>query len=88
MVEAAGFHVERLTFTNASIFPIMFGSRWWQRRRGLKPAEEAQGEISIPSAPVNHTLAALLRSEAALVRRLDMPVGSSLLLLAQKRGAA
>jgi hypothetical protein len=37
---------------------------------------------------VNHTLAALLRSEAALVRRLDMPVGSSLLLLAQKRGAA
>jgi SAM-dependent methyltransferase len=88
MVEAAGFHVERLTFTNASIFPIMFGLRWWQRRRGLKPAEEAQGEISIPSAPVNHTLAALLRSEAALVRRLDMPVGSSLLLLAQKRGAA
>ena len=25
MVEAAGFHVERLTFTNASLFPIMCG---------------------------------------------------------------
>ena len=30
-------------------------------------------------------LAALLKSEAAVVRRLDMPIGSSLLLLAQKR---
>jgi len=85
MVEAAGFHVERLTFTNASLFPIMLGSRWWQRRRGLKPAAEAHGEISIPSAPVNHALAGLLACEASLVRHVDMPVGSSLLLLAQKR---
>lgn len=85
MVEAAGFHVERLTFTNASLFPVMFGSRWWQRRRGLKPAEEAHGEISIPSAPVNQVLAGVLRCEASLVRRIDMPIGSSLLLLAQKR---
>lgn len=86
MIEEAGFHVERLTFTNASLFPVMFGRRWWQRRRGLKPAEDAHAEISIPSAPVNHVLAGLLTCEAALVRRLDMPIGSSLLVLAQKRG--
>lgn len=85
MVERAGFHVERLTFTNASLFPIMFGTRWWQRRRGLKPAAEAQGEISIPSAPVNQALAAVLKVEAALLQRVNMPIGSSLLLLAQKR---
>jgi len=85
MVEAAGFHVQRLTFTNASLFPIMFGSRWWQRRRGLKTAAEAHGEISIPSALVNRTLTGVLACEAALVRRLDMPIGSSLLVLAQKR---
>lgn len=85
MVEAAGFHVERLTFTNASLFPLMYGSRWWQRRRGLKPAAEAHGEISVPAAPVNHALTGLLKCEASLVRRLDMPIGSSLLLLARKR---
>ena len=85
MIEAAGFHVERLTFTNATLFPLMFGSRWWQRRRGLKPAEEAHGEISIPMAPINHALTGLLKCEASLVRRLDMPIGSSLLVLAQKR---
>lgn len=85
MIETAGFHVERLTFTNASLFPIMLGTRWWQRRRGLKPAEDAHGEISIPSALVNHTLTSILKCEAAFVRRLDMPIGSSLLVLAQKR---
>src|SRR6478752_6786724 len=83
MIEAAGFHVARLTFTNASLFPIMMGTRWWQRRRGLKAVEEAHGEISIPSAAVNHTLTGLLKCEAALLRRLDMPIGSSLLVLAQ-----
>jgi SAM-dependent methyltransferase len=84
-VEAAGFHVERLTFTNTSLFPVMFGLRWWQRQRGLRPAEDAQAEIGIPTAPVNHALTGLLKIEAALVRRLNMPIGSSLLLLAQKR---
>ncbi len=85
LVEGAGFHVHRLTFTNATLFPVMFGLRLWQRLRGLRPAEEAQAEIGVPAAPVNHALTALLALEAAVVRRVDMPVGSSLLLLAQKR---
>ncbi len=84
-LEGAGFHVDRLTFTNTSLFPVMFGLRWWQRRRGLKPAEEAQQEIGIPAAPVNQALTGLLKLEAGLVRRFDMPIGSSLLVLAQKR---
>ena len=85
LIESSGFHVARLTFTNVTLFPIMFGTRWWQRRRGLKPAEEAHGEISIPSSVVNGTLTAVLKCEASLLRRVDMPVGSSLLVLAQKR---
>lgn len=84
-IEAAGFHVERLTFTNASLFPVMFGLRWWQRRRGLKPAAEAQREIGVPAPPINRALAALLTLEARLVQRTNLPVGSSLLVLAQKR---
>ncbi|HTV03071.1 MAG TPA: hypothetical protein VMF13_21160, partial [Luteitalea sp.] len=87
-IESAGFHVERLTFTNTTLFPIMFGLRWWQRRRGLKPAAEAQQEIGIPSAPVNHALTGVLKLEAGLLRMLDMPIGSSLLVLAQKRSPA
>ena len=49
------------------------------------PAAEAQQEIGVPAAPVNHALTALLTLEAGLVRRMNMPIGSSLLVLAQKR---
>jgi ubiquinone/menaquinone biosynthesis C-methylase UbiE len=83
-VTSAGFRVARLTYTNASLFPLMFAVRATQRLVGLKPAEEAEGEITIPAAPVNAALSMLLSAEAALVRHVPMPVGSSLLCLAYK----
>jgi ubiquinone/menaquinone biosynthesis C-methylase UbiE len=83
-VERAGFRVARLTYTNASLFPLMLAVRAAQRLVGLKPAEEAEGEITVPAAPVNTTLAGLLGVEAALARHVPMPVGSSLLCLAHK----
>lgn len=88
MLEAAGFSVARLTFTNFTLFPLMFAVRTLQRWRGLRPAADAQAEITPPAAPVNAALTALLRLEAAIVRRVDMPVGSSLLVLASKGRAA
>ncbi len=83
LLERAGFTVRRLTFTNVSLFPIMLITRTLQRWRGLKPASEAHGEITPPAAPVNAALTGVLRLEAALVRRVNMPVGSSLLVLAR-----
>src|SRR5690606_34429494 len=83
LLERAGFTVRRLTFTNLSLFPIMLVTRTLQRWRGLKPASEAHGEITLPVAPVNAALTGVLRVEAALLRHVDMPVGSSLLLLAR-----
>lgn len=84
MVEGAGFHVQRLTFTNVTLFPMMYTLRWWQRLRGLRPAAQAEREIRVPLSPINRALAGLLLIEAALLRRTDMPIGSSLLLLARK----
>jgi SAM-dependent methyltransferase len=83
-LEAAGFEVERITFPNCTLFPLMAGVRTLQRLRGLRRAEEAHGEITPPWRPVNQLLAALLRAEAWLVRRVNMPVGSSLLVVARK----
>ena len=83
-VTGAGFRVARLTYTNASLFPLMFAVRATQRLVGLKPAEDAEGEITVPAAPVNAALSTLLSVEAALVRHVPMPVGSSLLCLAYK----
>ena len=84
LIEPAGFHVERMTYTNAALFPIMLGVRGVQRAAGLAQESAAEGEITIPPAPVNSALSALLAVEAALVRVVPMPFGSSLLCLARK----
>ena len=80
-LEAAGFTIERLTYTNATLVPPLALARYLQRRRGLR---EEPREITVPPAPVNAILSAALQVEAAWVRRFDAPFGSSLLCLARK----
>ncbi len=82
---AAGFTVQRLTYTNATLFPLLFSVRLLQRRLGLASESEATGEITVPPTPVNATLSALLAGEAALSRHMDLPFGSSLLCLARAK---
>jgi ubiquinone/menaquinone biosynthesis C-methylase UbiE len=77
----AGFNVRRMSYTNATILPVVAAVRLLQRVSGH---EESQQEISIPPAPVNAALTAALAVEAALVRLVNMPFGSSLMALAQK----
>jgi ubiquinone/menaquinone biosynthesis C-methylase UbiE len=87
LVEGAGFQIDRLTFVNASLFPVMLPVRLVQRWRstgGEVPAGEF--DIRIPPAPVNGLLTALVRAEAAALRVVDMPIGSSLLCHARKPG--
>jgi hypothetical protein len=74
-----------MTYTNASITPIVAAVRFVQRLSGGH--EESEREISIPPAPLNAALTALLAVEAAALRFVDLPFGSSLLALAQKRSA-
>jgi SAM-dependent methyltransferase len=80
-LEAAGFSVERITHTNAVLFPMMLAARAAQRLSGAR-AEES--DIRMPAAWVNQTLSAALAVEAGLVRRIPMPFGSSLLAVARK----
>jgi hypothetical protein len=84
LLEPVGFRIERMTYTNATLFPLMLGVRGVQRVMGLAPESEAEGEITVPSSPVNAALSALLAIEAGLVRAMPMPFGSSLLCLARK----
>jgi len=79
-----GFEVRRMTYTNATIAPIVAAVRLVQRLSGH---EESHQEISIPPMPVNAALTGLLALEAAAMRYVDMPFGSSLLALARKRDA-
>jgi ubiquinone/menaquinone biosynthesis C-methylase UbiE len=83
-LERAGLRVERMTYTNFSLFPLMLASRTLQRIRGVDRPEEIAREIAVPSPPVNAALVAVLSLEARALRHVDMPIGSSILCLARK----
>ena len=80
-LERGGFTIERLTYTNFSILPIVATTRWLQRLAGHK---ESSREISVPPAPVNVALTAVLAIESLALRVVDMPLGTSVLCLARK----
>jgi SAM-dependent methyltransferase len=80
-LEGAGFELRRISYTNATIIPAVMAVRLLQRLSGHT---ESTAEISIPPAPVNAALSALLAVEAAALRVVNMPFGSSLLALARR----
>jgi SAM-dependent methyltransferase len=79
---AAGFRVTRASYTNFSILPMIAAVRLKQRLGGAHV--ESQDEITVPPAPVNALLSGILAAEAAAFRVVNMPLGSSLLAIAQK----
>ena len=83
-VTQSGFAIERLTYTNATLFLPLLALRTLHRFRGLAPEADAQREITVPGAPVNGLLSAVLFLESLWLRRFRSPVGSSLLCLARK----
>ena len=83
----AGFEIRRLTYTNCTLMPLVVPVRLSQRIIGLSTPEETGADIVIPPAPVNALLSALVACEAAALRYVDMPVGSSILTLSRKPAA-
>jgi SAM-dependent methyltransferase len=86
IVENAGMQVHRLTYLFASLFPAMLAVRALrrdQRAGGASPAGE-DWEMRVPVAPINTALTWILSGEAAISRRIPMPVGSSVLVVARK----
>ncbi len=83
-LEAAGFAVLRLTYTNATLFLPLLVSRMIQRRRGLRQEAEAEHEISVPPAPINAAMSMAMWAESLWLRVFNAPFGSSLLCLAEK----
>ena len=81
-LEAAGLRVTHSSYTNFTILPLVAAIRLKQRLSGHV---ESNDEISIPPAPINALLSGLLAAEAAALRLVNMPLGSSLIAVARKR---
>ena len=84
-LERAGFRVQRITYTNASLFPITATVRVVQRLRGVNAEATSKGDFYVPPEPINTLFSAALTVESMLVKAgINMPVGSSVLCLATK----
>ena len=84
LVESAGLEAVRIRYVFGSLLPLMLGVRTVQRL--LRTFREPQGDsdLAVPSAPFNAGLTALVGAEAVLARRVTIPFGSSLLIVAKK----
>ncbi|MDQ3071537.1 MAG: class I SAM-dependent methyltransferase [Acidobacteriota bacterium] len=84
-LERGGFMTLRATYTNAATMPIVAAVRTLQKRGWMRGEGGRARDIEVPAAPINTALTAALAIEAALLRVANMPFGSSLLALAEKR---
>jgi SAM-dependent methyltransferase len=82
LLEAAGFTIRRITYTNFTTLPLTAGVRFAQRFTGGH--QESAVEITIPTPALNSILSGVLAMESIALKAIDMPAGSSLLCLAQK----
>jgi len=84
-LQAAGFHIVRITYTNAALFPVTAAVRMLQRIRGVKSDGGQRGDFYVPPTPINALFSGLLGLESRVIEAgLNMPVGSSVLCLARK----
>jgi SAM-dependent methyltransferase len=83
-ITAAGFTLIRSTSFVSTLLPAMMLSRWLQRRNP-NATRDASAELKIPRW-LNTILAAILRVELAAIKiGLNLPIGGSRFILAQKR---
>jgi SAM-dependent methyltransferase len=83
---ANGFQVLRLSYMNAFMFPPIATIRLLRRlQHRVRPTTTQKSDFRFPAPrPVNFLLALIFGAEAPIIRRVNIPVGVSILALAQK----
>ncbi|WP_348782728.1 class I SAM-dependent methyltransferase [Mesorhizobium sp. KR9-304] len=82
-IQAAGYSIEKLTYTNAALFPVAVLARLADRLRRSGPAS---GQ-AMPPAPVNAAMKAVFSAESLIVANASLPFGVSLLAVFSKNEA-
>ncbi|MDQ3931142.1 MAG: class I SAM-dependent methyltransferase [Chloroflexota bacterium] len=83
-LRSVGFKIERVTYWNMFLFPLVLAVRLASRLRGRGEHEQAHSDIKVPPAPLNALLTAVLSIEHRLLRRVNLPFGSSVGVVAVK----
>jgi SAM-dependent methyltransferase len=82
LLEAGGLRVERITYCNSLLFPVLLARRTLDRLLGREGSD-----VGFLPAPLEWAFRQALLAEAALVRRrVSFPIGASVVALARKPG--
>jgi SAM-dependent methyltransferase len=81
-VVSAGFDIERLTYINMFLLPVIASGRLWLRV--LLRFRHIEDENRLHPNWANGLLRSIFMSEAALLRRWDLPMGASILCIAKR----
>ena len=84
LVEGGGMHVQRATYAFSSVFPLFVAERL---RRRVSPPPPGDTRLPRVSDRADRVLMRLCAADARLLRRRDLPYGSSVLLVAVKPAA-
>jgi SAM-dependent methyltransferase len=88
MLVDAGFDVSRVTYCNSALFlPVLAmrkGKTWWRRFRGHSIDDHPISDLAFYPKPVNEALYRILTAETKVMQHWDMPVGVSILAVAQR----
>jgi SAM-dependent methyltransferase len=85
LVEDAGLQVLRATYAFGGVFPLFAADRL---RRRLRPAAGADARLPEVSPGLDRALTGVCRAEARLLRRRDLPFGSSVFVAAVRPSSA
>lgn len=80
---AAGFRVERITFTNCTLFPPALVRRGLERLTG-QAGSASESDLSVPPPLVNGLFDRALAFEARVLRVVNLPIGTSIMAVARK----
>jgi SAM-dependent methyltransferase len=81
---AAGLEVVRVSYTHATLFPLLAVVRGWERWQGGGEAAASEADLMVPAAPINAALSWALALEGAILPHVNLPFGSTVMGLARK----
>jgi SAM-dependent methyltransferase len=81
LLRSAGLEVERATYANSLLFPVLLVRRFIDRL-----LSRTGSDVAMLPAPLEALFGALLRIEAAGLRFVDWPIGASVFAVARKPG--
>lgn len=83
-VSAAGFEIERVTYANMLLMPLIAAMRMTTRRAKMNGSPVHSDLVTLPSV-VNGPLSALFTTEMRAVSRANLPYGLSVIAIARKQ---